>query len=148
MFAFLDGYLKHQTPPPPSRTIRYHTLGERAWHTTATWPPAGLTSERWFFAANGVLDHTQPSSEDGADRYAVDFTATSGPLNRWHTQAGSDVVYPEPPFPVFGPYHSFKRADAEPLVPGKQAELRFSLWPTSVLIPQGPPHPGRDRWRR
>jgi len=210
MFAFLDGYLKNQTEPPPKRVIRYYTLGERSWHTTTTWPPPGLTTQRWFFGANGSLARTQPSDADGADRYAVDFAATSGPLNRWHTQAGSDVVYPnraaadkklltytsaplaraleitghpivslevtstasdgafivyledvapngrvtyitegelrgldrrtstaQPPFPAFGPYHSFKRADAQPLVPGEQAELRFALWPTSVLIRKG-----------
>jgi predicted acyl esterase len=94
MFAFLDGYLKNQTEPPPKRVIRYYTLGERSWHTTTTWPPPGLTTQRWFFGANGSLARTQPSDADGADRYAVDFAATSGPLNRWHTQAGSDVVYP------------------------------------------------------
>lgn len=40
----------------------------------------------------------------------------------------------KPPYPVFGPYHSFLRADAEPLLPGRAAELRFALLPTSVLI--------------
>ena len=210
MFAFLDGYLKSQTEPAPKRVIRYYTLGEGSWHTTTTWPPPGLTTQRWFFGASGSLARAQPSGAGGADRYAVNFAATSGPLNRWHTQAGSDVVYPDrasadkklltytsapvahaleitghpivtlyvtstasdgafivyledvaphgrvtyvtegelralqrristakPPFPVFGPYHSFLRADAQPLVPGEQAELRFSLWPTSVLIRRG-----------
>jgi hypothetical protein len=37
----------------------------------------------------------------------------------------------------FGPYHSFHRADAEPLVPGRLAELRFALLPTSALIRRG-----------
>jgi uncharacterized protein len=38
---------------------------------------------------------------------------------------------------VFGPYHSFRRADGEPLAPGRLAELRFGLLPTSVLIRKG-----------
>ena len=36
MFAFFDGYLKRRTEPAPKRTIRYYTLGEGSWHTTAT----------------------------------------------------------------------------------------------------------------
>jgi hypothetical protein len=210
MFGFFDGYLKRPRQPRSTRVIRYYTLGEGGWHTTTTWPPSGLTSQRWFFGANGTLGRAQPTAAEGTDRYAVDFGATSGPLNRWHTQAGTDVVYADraaadkklltytstpvaraleitghpivrlyvastaadgafivyledvapsgrvtyitegelralqrristrkPPFHVFGPYHSFKRADAQPLVPGQQAELRFSLWPTSVLIRRG-----------
>jgi putative CocE/NonD family hydrolase len=210
IFRYLDRYLKGKQQPAPTRLIRYYTLGEGSWHTTTTWPPAGLTRQRWFFGADGSLTREQPSEADAADRYAVDFTATSGPLNRWHTQAGSDVVYPNraaadkklltytsaplaraleitghpvvtlevtstasdgafivyledvapdglvtyitegelralqrkisrarPPYRVFGPYHSFRRAGAQPLVPGRVAELRFLLWPTSVLIRKG-----------
>jgi len=210
MFAFLDAHLKRKPAPAATRTIRYYTLGERAWHTTAVWPPAGLTAERWYFGADGALDRDQPTDPTGADRYPIDFTATTGPLNRWHTQAGTDVVYPDraaadrqlltytsapldrpleitgspavtlhvtstaadgafiayledvapngrvtyitegelraihhkistarPPFEVSAPYHSYRRADAEPLVPRRQTELRFALLPTSVLIRQG-----------
>ena len=34
-------------------------------------------------------------------------------------------------------YHSFKRKDALPLVPGEFAELSFELMPTSVLVWRG-----------
>jgi putative CocE/NonD family hydrolase len=144
----------------------------------------------------------------GADRYAVDFEATTGQSNRWYTQlGGSDVIYPDrkeedrklltytskpldkeieitghplvtlyvsssandgaffvyledvdqngkvtyitegqlraacrkvsekkPPFVFFGPYRTFERLDAEPLVPGEIAELTFDLFASSVLI--------------
>jgi putative CocE/NonD family hydrolase len=43
----------------------------------------------------------------------------------------------EPPYESSGPYHSFERADAAPLVPGEVAEIRFNLYATSVLIKQG-----------
>jgi putative CocE/NonD family hydrolase len=205
--AFLDPYLKGSRPPKPTREIRYYTLGAGTWHTTSVWPPRGLTTQHWYLAANGRLARERPIASHGADRYTVDFTASSGNQNRWHTQAGGDVVYPDrakedrklltytsspmarnveitghpivslditstttdgafivyledvapngrvtyitegelralhrkisnarPPYPVFGPYHSFRRADAEPLVPGRSAELRFALLPTSVLI--------------
>ena len=42
-----------------------------------------------------------------------------------------------PPFKLPLPYHSFKRQDSLPLVPGEVAELSFGLLPTSVLIRQG-----------
>ena len=208
--AFLDPYLKGTSRPTATRQIRYYTLGEGAWHTTSTWPPPGLTTQRWFFGANGSLDRERPTATNGADKYAVNFEATTGRRNRWHTQAGGDVVYPDrtredekllrytsaplerdleitghpvvtlditstatdgafivyledvapsgrvtyitegelralhrkvskrkPPYRVFGPYHSFLRADAEPLAPGRSAELRFALLPTSVLLRKG-----------
>lgn len=41
------------------------------------------------------------------------------------------------PYNSLMPYHTFKRKDGEPLVPGKVALLKFGLWPTSVLIRKG-----------
>lgn len=42
-----------------------------------------------------------------------------------------------PPYKTFGPYHTFLRRDARPLVPGRVAELSFDLLPTSNLFPKG-----------
>jgi uncharacterized protein len=39
--------------------------------------------------------------------------------------------------PLAGPAHSYLRADAEPLTPGVPAKIRFSLLPTSVVLPKG-----------
>ncbi len=192
------------------RAIGYYTYGEEAWHTTDRWPPPGLTEQRWYFGADGVLHPSSPDAEDGSDEYVVDFEATTGTQTRWHTQLGGmEVVYPDraeqderlltytsapldadceitgepvvtlfvrsteadcaffayledvgpdgrvtyvtegqlralhrkvcpdPPYAVFGPYHSCERADAEPLVPGELAEIAFALFPTSVLIRRG-----------
>jgi putative CocE/NonD family hydrolase len=41
------------------------------------------------------------------------------------------------PYQPLGPAHSFFRKDAEPLVPGVPAEIRFALYPTSVLLRKG-----------
>lgn len=38
---------------------------------------------------------------------------------------------------MLDPYHSFRRADVRPLVPGEAAELAFEMMPTSVLIRAG-----------
>ncbi len=43
----------------------------------------------------------------------------------------------EPPYPIFGPYHTFRRQDASPMVPGETVRIGFALLPTSVLIPKG-----------
>ena len=38
---------------------------------------------------------------------------------------------------MFGPYHSLKKQDAQPLIPGEVAEITFDLYPISVLIKKG-----------
>jgi predicted acyl esterase len=40
----------------------------------------------------------------------------------------------QPPYTVQVPYHSLKRKDALPVVPGQVIEMTFGLWPTSVLL--------------
>jgi len=42
-----------------------------------------------------------------------------------------------PPYRINYPYHSFLKADGQPLVPGKVATLQFQLLPTSVLFRKG-----------
>ena len=41
------------------------------------------------------------------------------------------------PFPPLGPAHSYLRSDAEPLVPGQPATVRFSFIVTSVVLRKG-----------
>jgi uncharacterized protein len=41
------------------------------------------------------------------------------------------------PYEPLGPAHSFLRKDAQPLTPGDPAQIRFSLYPTSVLLRKG-----------
>lgn len=43
----------------------------------------------------------------------------------------------EPVYAQHGPYHSFLRADAEPMVPGEVTEIAITLYATSVVIPEG-----------
>jgi putative CocE/NonD family hydrolase len=58
---------------------------------------------------------------------------TEGQLRAIHRRVSSNT----PPYKLQVPYHSFKEADAMPLVPGETAELTFGLHPTSVLIRKG-----------
>jgi putative CocE/NonD family hydrolase len=41
------------------------------------------------------------------------------------------------PYEPLGPAHSFLRRDAEPLRPGEPATIRFSLFPTSIVLRRG-----------
>jgi putative CocE/NonD family hydrolase len=56
-----------------------------------------------------------------------------GQLRLLHRKVSDEA----PPFVTSGPYHSFKEADAEPMVPGELAEVTFALFPTSVLYRRG-----------
>jgi putative CocE/NonD family hydrolase len=58
---------------------------------------------------------------------------TEGALRAVH-RAVSDEA---PPAATFGPYHTFRRADALPLAPGEVAELTFDLLPISTVLRAG-----------
>jgi uncharacterized protein len=212
---FFDCYLK-DTPPPPEqcptgKSITYYTMGAGTWRTSTVWPIAGTRMRRMYFGERNTLSANIPTSANAADRYTVDFSATTGKTNRWNTQAGgSDVVYDNrkaqttklltyvsatitqameitghpvvtlhlasthadgafhvyledvapdgsvsyltegvlrgsrrktsagpAPYWQAGPYHSLKRADYMPMVPGEMTELSFALFPTSALIKPG-----------
>jgi putative CocE/NonD family hydrolase len=215
---FFARLLRHDPPDPIASIIRYYTMGEGAWHTTPTWPPAGLEPTRLYLAADRRLASAPPAAAATADpaaagdTYQVDFSASSGTRTRWHTQlGGGDVVYADRagedrkllvytgpplatdleitgspiltlviastaadgavhayledvaadgrvtyldegvfrllhrrevdpatlPYAPLGPAHSFRRADAAPLVPGEAVTVRFALYPTSLLLRRG-----------
>jgi len=58
---------------------------------------------------------------------------TEGQLRAIHRKISDEV----PPYKMFGPYHTFRRADVLPLVPGEVAEIAFDLFPISVLFKRG-----------
>ncbi|HYY56072.1 MAG TPA: CocE/NonD family hydrolase, partial [Pyrinomonadaceae bacterium] len=58
---------------------------------------------------------------------------TEGELRAIHRKVSEE----RPPYWSGVPYHSFKRKESMPLVPGQVTELRFGLLPTSVLIRKG-----------
>ena len=95
VIQFFDNYLKGEANAPLTSSITYYTLGTGSWQTTTTWPPSGVETQSWYFAADGALVSHPPTDEDGADEYVVDFTASTGEATRWHTPLGGDVVYPD-----------------------------------------------------
>jgi putative CocE/NonD family hydrolase len=58
---------------------------------------------------------------------------TDGQLRTIHRKISESP----PPYTMFGPYHTFERKDALPLVPGEVAEIAFDLLPISVLFEAG-----------
>ncbi len=70
--------------------------------------------------------------EDVDERGRV-FAVTEGELRAIHRRLSAAP----PPYRDVVPYHSFKREDGMPLVPGQITELVFDLLPTSYLFRQG-----------
>lgn len=58
---------------------------------------------------------------------------TDGQFRAIHRKVSDDP----PPYTMFGPYHTFERTDAIPLVPGEVAEIAFDLFPISVRFEAG-----------
>lgn len=217
MIRFFDAHLKGHRPkagggPDEGKLLYYYTLGAEQWRQSSVWPPAGTQMQRWYLGEQRTLLPSRPTGS-GADTYAVDFEAGTGPTNRWWEMNGAfdqTVSYPdraradrrllcytsapleadaeisgypvvtlylastepdgvlfvyledvdegrevtyvtegqlrvihrrvstEPgPYVLQVPYHSFKRADAMPLVPGEPAEITFGLLPVSALVRKG-----------
>lgn len=96
LLKFFDKFLKEGRSGEIETAIIYYTLGASEWKTTVEWPPQGFVTRRWYFAEDGGLTTQPPESEDGADRYTINYEATTGRSNRWHTNRGAgDVIYPD-----------------------------------------------------
>jgi putative CocE/NonD family hydrolase len=94
--CFLDHHLRRRDTGQGDRVLIYYTMGEERWKTTPAWPPAGFQRRRLHLDQGNRLSSRAPQVEIGADRYQVDFEATTGSTNRWHTQrGGGDVIYPD-----------------------------------------------------
>lgn len=90
--CFVSPYVSGGTSPS-ERALIYYTMGEDRWKSTSVWPVRGTKARRYYLEAGGGLGDRRPATV-GRDRYAIDFTASTGASNRWSTQVdGSDVVY-------------------------------------------------------
>jgi putative CocE/NonD family hydrolase len=91
---FFDHYLKGiDTGLDTEKRLYYFTIGEERWKFTNVWPIAGTQMTRWYFNENNSLSTKAPDAKSTEDRYAINFDATTGEKNRWHTQVGGEVIY-------------------------------------------------------
>jgi hypothetical protein len=84
--------------PLQGKQLFYYTLGAESWRQSNGFPPANSTLQSWYFQPGNLLAPTPPSApsaENEADEYRVDFEATTGTNNRWHTQLAKPLVYPD-----------------------------------------------------
>jgi putative CocE/NonD family hydrolase len=159
-----DGELSPQPPTTPGadeyRVDFSHTTGTRnRWATNngagdVVYPDRGEADAKLLTYTSAPLEedvevtgypvvtlHMSSSHDDGAlFVYLEDLSPEGeviyigeGQLRLLHRKISEE----EPPFVTGGPYHSYKEADAEPMVPGEVAEVTFALHPTSVLFRRG-----------
>jgi len=88
-----------------------------------------------------VTLYVRSTAQDGAFIVYLEDVDENGRvtyLTEGHLRAMCRKISEEiPPFKFFGPYRTFTRADASPLVPGEIVEFTFDLIATSVLIKGG-----------
>lgn len=93
---FFDHHLKGvDTGLEAGKRFYYFTIGEEKWKATTTWPIAGTKIMRLYLSERQMLTSSKPRSASGEDSYTINFDATTGARNRWHTQVGGQVVYPD-----------------------------------------------------
>lgn len=74
--------------------VHYYTMGAERWNAAASWPPAS-TAMRLFMDSDHRLSPSRPAT-DAADRYTVDFTASTGRWTRFNTLMGRALRNPYP----------------------------------------------------
>ncbi len=81
--------------PPQGKTLFYYTLGEEAWKQTDAFPLPDARDQPWYFQAGNSLSPEAPAAGSGFEEYPVDFDASTGRNNRWHTGLARPVIYPD-----------------------------------------------------
>jgi hypothetical protein len=106
-----------------------------------TYTSAPLEADMEITGYPVVMLYVTSTADDGAFFFYLEDVApdgtvyylTEGMLRAIHRKISTDP----PPYVQLVPYHSFKRADVLPLVPGEMAEISFGLLPISALIRAG-----------
>jgi putative CocE/NonD family hydrolase len=96
MADFFDRFLRSDVSSRVDSSIHYYMLGEGQWHDTKVWPPQGFEhASQFYFAENHALSPAPPAEAAANDTYSVNFTASTGKNNRWMTELGLDILYPD-----------------------------------------------------
>lgn len=81
-----------QEKKPQTKQLFYYTLGAERWNQTASFPLANTEMQSWYFGEGHTLSPEIPKNS-GEDLYHVDFEASTGRKNRWHTQMAQPLIY-------------------------------------------------------
>jgi len=92
MAQFFSQTLQQDAHSITGKRLFYYTLGEEQWKHTTAFPLPNTQAQTWHFQANHGLAPHAPT-EEGTDRYTVNFNATTGKTNRWQTQMARPLVY-------------------------------------------------------
>lgn len=95
IFAWFDRWLKNEKQAFAASTpkVRYFTMGENSWQSSAQWPPKEAKTVRMYLRSggganslygDGRLELTPPSASEQPDKYTYD------PLNPVQTLGGGD----------------------------------------------------------
>lgn len=76
----------------------------------------------------GLIVYLEAVRQDGYVAYL-----TEGVFRARHRVYATDPA----PYPVHGPYHSFRRGESKALTPGVPAQIGFELMPIAAVIPAG-----------
>ncbi|NWF67492.1 MAG: CocE/NonD family hydrolase [Chloroflexi bacterium] len=93
ILQFFDQTLA-QDAPPQGKVIFYQTLGTDTWKRTEQFPLPQSRVETWYLQPQGGFAPQPAPTGSAPDRYVVDFKASTGLTNRWHTQMARPLVYP------------------------------------------------------
>ena len=118
------------------RPIRYAPIQAPLSYTSAP-----LTADTEITGYPVVTLWATSTHDDGAffvylealDETGTAHYLTEGMLRALHRKISDE----KPPYKQFVPYHSFKRKDAQPLIPGQPEQLTFGLNPISALVRRG-----------
>jgi hypothetical protein len=96
MMRFFDHHLKSMDNGlGDEEPIHYFTMVEEKWRAARDWPPQAEMVP-FYLQADGRLGEEQPSADDAADIYTVDYSAGTGDRTRWNSVfGGGAVVYPD-----------------------------------------------------
>lgn len=84
MIHFFNVHLKKKNVlNEPEHRFFYFTMGEEQWKSSNAWPPDGFIDQAWYLREGNELAVDPPFNDGGMDRYRVDFSHSTGLLNRW-----------------------------------------------------------------
>lgn len=147
-FYLGDGELGRAPPQSPGRDTIAMSPPPKADPILVNKPSGGSSYETGPLAenvqitGNPVMTLWMSTNARDADVVAwLDDVAPDGSTRSYQMFGrlrASGRALAEPPYNDFGlPWHTFRKADARPLEPGKPTELQFALLPMSYIFPAG-----------